>query len=427
MTTPMPVRDTFGLLPDSTPVLLYAVFAPFAVALGLGLYWRFRALGLGALIAAGPGGVMAGVRRLLRYGLGQARVAQKPRGWPHLGIFYGFLTLLAGTTLVALDWDVFHPFGARLLQGNRYLYLEAVLDLLGAIFVASLATALVWRLAKLRAASADQRRIQWQFIALIAGLLYLGVTGFTLEGLRLAVNPQPWADWSWVGWQVSHLLPARTGDTTAQIVYIALWWSHALVAFTLLAALPYSTFLHSFAAPLNLLVHPGQPQIELATPFDLRELQASGNFDVKVGAASLADLDPRARFALMACTNCGRCENACPAFAMGTALSPRRLVQTLRWRYLQGDKNTDLLTGGAVTAAELWACTTCAACVEACPVLIRPVDYIVPFRRELVTRQQLDKKQTELLGNLGRSFNPYGLPASNRLQLARDLTARAGS
>lgn len=208
---------------------------------------------------------------------------------------------------------------------------------------------------------------------------------------------------------------------TGELIYVILWWTHAFVAFTIIAALPYTAFLHSITAPLNLMVHPGRPKLELDTPFDLREIEASGNFDVKVGAATLAELSHAQRFALMACTNCGRCDSVCPAVASGTALSPRQLVQSLRAKQFAGDTKTDLLDAGTVSAGALWACTTCGACVEACPVFIRPVDYIVPFRRELVTRQQIDKRQTEFLGNLGRSFNPYGLPPANRSRLAAEL------
>jgi Fe-S oxidoreductase len=171
------------------------------------------------------------------------------------------------------------------------------------------------------------------------------------------------------------------------------------------------------------MVHPGRPLLALDAPFDLREVAASGNFDVKAGASSLADLPSAQRFAPLACTNCGRCDDACPAFASGTALSPRRLVQALRARHMAGDTATDLLASGVVDEAALWACTTCSACVHACPVLIRPVDYIVPFRRELVARQQIDKRQIEFLGNLGRSLNPYGLPAASRARLPAQLGA----
>jgi heterodisulfide reductase subunit C len=419
----LPIRQTFGLVPQGTDVDMYLVFAPFAVVFCVGIYLRLRASGLVRLVTAGPGGIAGALQRLLVFGLLQRRVAHRPRGWPHVGIFYGFLTLLFGTTVVALDWDVLRPLGVRILSGSRYLYFKALLDALGFIFVISLIAALAWRLIRLRSTGPDQRRMQWQFVLLIIGLLYMGTTGFILEGLRLTLRPVPWADWSFIGNRLVALLYALGVEQRGETIYLALWWSHAVVAFTLIAALPYSAFLHSVAAPLNLMVHPGHPKLALDAPFDLREIEASGNFDVKAGASTLADLNEAQRFALLACTNCGRCDSVCPAFASGTALSPRQLVQGLRGVQMAGDSRTDLLDSGDVSAPALWACTTCGACVQACPVFIRPVDYIVPFRRELVTRQQIDKRQIEFLGNLGRSLNPYGLPAANRSRLATELKA----
>ena len=420
----MPTRTTFSLMPDGTSLIMYLVFAPFAIIFIYGLCLRLRSLGISRLIADGPGGITGAVRRLALHALGQRRVAKKPRGWPHLGIFYGFITLLIGTTIVAIDWDVLRPFGVRILEGRRYLLFESIMDLMGAIFVLGLIAALVWRLIRLRDAGLDQRRIQMQFLWLIVGLLYMGITGFLLEGLRLAIQPVSWADWSFIGTRVAHAANWLELGDGVRLVYVLLWWSHALVAFALIAFLPYSSFLHSVGATLNVMVHPGLPRTELPTPFDLREVMETGDFDVKVGAKSLMDLDERQRLALIACTNCGRCDDDCPAVAMGTELSPRGLVQKLRWKLLAGDVDSDLLAEGDLSSGELWACTTCGACVESCPVLIRPVDYIVPFRRELVTQQKLDKRQTELLGNLGRSFNPYGLPPSNRNDLAEDLASK---
>jgi heterodisulfide reductase subunit C len=417
----IPSRSTFGLVPNGTEIALYVLFVPFAIVFLTGLYLRLRASGLVGLILKGPGGMAGGLRRLLWYGLLQRRVAARVRGWPHVGILFGFLTLLLGTVIVAIDWDLLRPFGARILVGAPYLYLETVLDALGVVFVASLVVALVWRLIKLRGSSADQRRVQWQFVLLIVGLLYMGTTGFVLEALRLGLRPVPWAGWSFVGNALAGPLQALGAGESAATVYVALWWSHACIAFALIASLPYTSFLHSVAGPLNLMAHPGRPKLALDTPFDLREIEASGNFDVKAGASTLADLDNAQRFALTACTNCGRCDNACPAFASGSALSPRRLVQSLRTLQLAGDTQTDLFESGSVSAAAVWACTTCGACVQACPVLIRPVDYIVPFRRELVTRQQIDKRQNEFLGNIGRTFNPYGLPPGNRTRLAGEM------
>ena len=419
----VPSRQTFDLVPQGTDVIMYLVFTPFLIAFLFGIYLRLRSSGLMRLVTAGPGGIAGALQRFLVFGLLQRRVAHRPRGWLHVGIFYGFLTLLFGTTVVALDWDVLRPLGVRILSGSRYLYFEALLDTLGFIFVISLIAALAWRLIRLRSTGPDQRRMQWQFVLLIVGLLYMGTTGFILEGLRLTLRPVPWADWSFIGNRLVALLHALGVEQQGETIYLALWWSHAVVAFTLIATLPYSAFLHSVAAPLNLMVHPGHPKLALDAPFDLREIEASGNFDVKAGASTLADLNEAQRFALMACTNCGRCDSVCPAFASGTALSPRQLVQGLRGMQMAGNSRTDLLDSGDVSAPALWACTTCGACVQACPVLIRPVDYIVPFRRELVTRQQIDKRQIEFIGNLGRSQNPYGLPPANRSRLAAELKA----
>jgi heterodisulfide reductase subunit C len=426
MTAAIPVRDTFGLVPAWAEPVLYLVFIPFAAAFVYGLYRQFAGIGLLRLARAGADGGRGATIRLLRDGLFQHRIARRARSWPHLGIFYGFLTLLFGTSVVALDWDIVRPFGVRLLQGLPYLYLEALLDSLGTVFVLGLVAGLVWRLRRLPATGPDQRRVQWQFVALIAALLYMGVTGFVLEGLRLSIDPVPWAGWSFLGAGLADLIGPLLSAEHARNVYLALWWSHALIAFGLIAALPYTVFLHSAAAPLNIMAQSGRPRMELGTPFDLRQLLETGQFDVKVGVAKLADLALEQRLGLAACTNCGRCDDACPAFATGTDLSPRRLVQTLRAAQLSGDAEVDLLADGRVSPGELWACTTCGACVEVCPVLIRPVDYIVPFRRELVSRQSLDKRQTEFLANLGRSSNPYGLPAGRRSELATELAETAG-
>lgn len=420
----MPVRDTFGLVPPGSELALYFLFVPFGAVLVIGLRRRFAESGLGRAIAAAPGGTAGGLGRLLRYALLQRRVAHRPRGWPHLGIFFGFLTLLFGTTIVALDWDVARPLGVRLLAGSPYLWLEALLDALGLVFVAGLIAGLTWRLARLRTAGSDQHRVQRQFLWLLGGLLFMGLTGFILEGLRLTIRPVPWADWSFAGARVADAFAAAGIGPAAQPYYVALWWTHALVAFTVIASLPYTVFLHAAAAPFNVMAQAGRPRKELPAPFDLREIEKTGNFDVKVGASGVRDLDQEMRFALQACTNCGRCDDVCPAVATGTALSPRRLVQTLRAEALRHDPAADLLAAGTVTADVLWACTTCAACVEACPVFIRPVDYIVPFRRELVARQQVDRRQGEFLANLGRSMNPYGLSAERRNDLATELRRR---
>ena len=175
-------------------------------------------------------------------------------------------------------------------------------------------------------------------------------------------------------------------------------------------ALPYTAFLHAAAAPFNLMAHPGRPEAGAG-----RTLRSSGDrgqrqFRRQGGCVNACRPERSARFALQACTNCGRCDSVCPAFASGTRLvaptaRPDACAAAAR------RANTDRISSIRATCPPpaLWACTTCAACVEACPVFIRPVDYIVPFRRELVTRQQIGQASDRVAGQ------PRPQPKSLRL------------
>jgi Fe-S oxidoreductase len=141
-----------------------------------------------------------------------------------------------------------------------------------------------------------------------------------------------------------------------------------------------------------------------------------------VGVATIRDFTWKDRLSFDACTNCGRCEAQCPAWAAGRPLSPRKLIQDLKaemWRdYREGGdakplaRNGDV--GSALSETTLWSCTTCRACVTACPVDIEHVDHIVQMRRSLVMESRLDEHQQRLLVNLTNAGNPYGFPASDR-------------
>ncbi len=420
----MPLREHYTLLPGDTPLWMYAVFALFAAVFVAGLVRRLRPLSLRGLLRATPRGARAALRRLVAYGLLQRRVAERRRDWPHVALFSGFLILTLGTALVALDEHILNALGLPLLRGGFYLGFEATLDFFGVLLVAGSAAALLWRLRRPpppTRSPAGPRRIHGQYLALLAALLFVGVTGFMLEGLRLTLRPVAWAEWSFIGAATAQLLRPLELTERAGALYTVLWWSHAIAAFGLIAAIPYTVLVHWIGAPMSIALFTGRPQPALDAPFDLRALIESGNYDVKAGTATLADLGDEQRLALLACTDCGRCDDACPAGAMGenAGLSPRQLVQSLRRECLSGH-NGDLLAG-TIAEADLWACTTCASCVQVCPVLIRPSDYVVPFRRELVRRQRIDARQSALLGNLGRSGNPYGSARADRAALPREL------
>lgn len=420
----LPVRDTFGLMPPGTDVLIYLVFAPFAVVFLYGVYRRLRVYGASRLVSLSLGGG-GGLGDLLRYAWGQGRVVRDAAaGAMHVPLMYGAFILFIGTVLVFIDQDILRPFGSRLLAGDPYLLYEVVLDLFGLLFLWGVVAALWRRLGgRLR-----RLREKTEYYASLATLFFVGITGYLIEGLRLYLKPIGWGGFSFIGELSAGYMRAASLDLgAAALAYQALWWSHAVASFALIAAIPYTVLVHIFTGPLNIAashLRPASPMLP-ATTFRLTEIDESQAGELKVGIRRISEMSWLQRLGLDACTDCGRCEAECPAHAGGTPLSPRMVVQKLRdemWgAMLRDGEEREFFEGGVLTAQEVWACTTCGACVEACPVLISPLEYILEARRSLTMEGRLDKRMVDTLMNLARTQNPYGLPPARREELVREL------
>jgi Fe-S oxidoreductase/nitrate reductase gamma subunit len=355
----------------------------------------------------------------------QRKVAKrKYPGVMHILIYSGIVVLFIGTTLVMIDSDLWVPlFHRQILVGTFYLTFESLLDAFGLVAIAGLVVA-VFRRAISKPQNLPNSRDD---VFIFSILLVILPTGYLLEGIRLAVDKPPWAPWSFVGYRVALLLSANglVGPSLIRF-YEGLWWFHAILAFTAVASIPYTKLFHIITSPMNALFQHLRPRGQLSTPFDLRQVMASGNFDIKVGAAQITDFSWQQRLSFDSCTQCGRCTNACPATASGTLLSPMHLMLKLR-----DQMNTQShLDGGTTVIAdivnpeELWACTTCKACVNECPVLIDHVDAIVDMRRHLVGEGKLDRTKRDLLTNLNNVSNPYGLPQADRMKWAEGLDVK---
>ena len=348
--------------------------------------------------------------------LAQRKVMKKKYpGLMHLLIYLGFIVLFIGTLLVFLDYDIWTTFfHQQFLVGNFYLVYEASLDAFGLVAIAGLLFA-IFRRSVTKPSNLPNSRGD---VFIFSILLVILITGYIMEGIRLAVDNPPWGSWSFVGYRVALFLQASFGKEVVN-VYPALWWFHAILAFTAFATIPYTKLFHLITSPLNALFADPRPIGQLSTPFDLRQLLESGNFDVKIGAAAINDFSWREKLSFDSCTSCGRCSNACPATAAGTPLSPMHVILKLRNTMLAEPDSP--VTGSVIGQEELWACTTCRACVHECPVLINHIDAIVDMRRHLIGEGKLDRAKRDLLNNLNNSGNPYGLSASDRLNWAKDL------
>jgi Fe-S oxidoreductase len=161
----------------------------------------------------------------------------------------------------------------------------------------------------------------------------------------------------------------------------------------------------------------------MSTPFNLKEMTETGNFDVKIGAAEINDFTWRQKLSFDACTLCVRCTDACPATAAGTKLSPMHLILKLKNHQLHSIGHQHLHEE-IVDAEELWACTTCLSCVQECPVLIHHVESIFDMRRHLTMEGKIDQKKMDLLTYLTTVGNPYNLPRSDRIKWAEGLDVK---
>ena len=406
----VPFRDTFWNVPLWAQFLLYALSCVAIGVFALGL-WQRVALWREGTPENRWDRLPERVGLVVRHALLQGRtLTERYPGVMHALIFWGFCVLLLGTVLATIDYDVTLPLGFKLLKGPFYLAYEVSLDAFGLFFVIGLALAL-WRRFVQRPKRIDPTP---HFAVILALLLVINVTGFVAEACRLAVVRPWWGPWSPVGWALGQgFLALGLSEPALRGLHLGTWVFHFLVAFAFIAAIPYSYFIHLVTTPLNIFFSKLRPQGELLPIVDIEEAES-------LGVSKLEEFSWKRRLDFDACTMCGRCQAACPAYLAGTPLSPKQII--LKLRDLMHAPAGRAIHGDTITAAELWACTTCLACVEACPAFIDIVDTIVDLRRYLsLSEGALPGTAGTSLQNMQRAGNPWGLPPADRLRWADGL------
>ncbi|HBH03640.1 MAG TPA: hypothetical protein DDZ42_17255 [Candidatus Rokubacteria bacterium] len=407
----VPFRDTFWNVPGWAQVGLY-VGGLVAIAIFVwGLTQRVRLWRQGGPEARFDR-LPERVGLVLTHALGQVRVlSQAYPGVMHAIMFWGFLALFLGTVLATIDWDVtLLLFGYKLLKGPFYLAYETVLDLFGLFFVVGLGMA-VWRRFVLRPHRLDPTaRFAW----VLALLLVINVSGFVMEAARLAVVKPDWAPWSPVGWLLGQgMLGLGMSERGLRATHLGVWLFHAVLSLGFVALVPYSYFMHLVTTPLNVFFAKLTPRGAIRPIENIEEAES-------LGVSKLEEFSWKRRLDFDACVECGRCQAACPAFLAGTALSPKQIIVKLK-RHMHGELPGPI-HGELIKPDELWACTTCMACVQECPAFIDIVDTIIDLRRYLALSEgALPSTAPQSLQNIQRAGNPWGLPAGERLAWAQGL------
>ena len=411
MISSVPFRDTFWNVPGWAQVFLY-VGGVVAVAIFAYGVWQRVQLWRAGLPEDRFDRIPERVTLVAKHALGQARVlSQAYPGVMHATMFWGFLALFMGTVLATVDYDITLPlFGYKLLKGRFYLFYETVLDLFGLFFVVGLGMA-VFRRFILRPHRIDPTA---RFANVLLVLFLINLSGFVMEACRLAVVKPAWARWSPVGWALGHaMLGVGMGEGALRATHLSVWLFHAAISLWFIARIPYSYFSHLITTPLNIFFSKLTPRGAIRPIENIEEAET-------LGISKLEEFSWKRRLDFDACLECGRCQAACPAYLAGSALSPKRIMVKLK-RHLHGELPGPI-HGSLIQADELWACTTCMACVQECPAFIDIVDTIIDLRRYLTLSEgTLPSTAPQSLQNIQRAGNPWGLPPAERLAWAEGL------
>ncbi len=353
---------------------------------------RGRAVGAPSRLRLGPA-----ARRVLGDVLSHRRLLEdRGAGWAHALLFYGFVGLFIGTCLVFVH-DRIVPF----LVGPTYLIFSFLLEWAGLAFLVGIGWS-AWRRLSGRPPRLERTGVALGILALLG---MIGLTGFLLEASRIAVTDPPLEVWSFVGWTLSRAL--RATGVAAPGLHRALWGTHAALCWLFFGLIGATVLRHMVAAPVQLA---------------LRQLRAPGR--LAPAAAEPGSLEPqRLTWAQLldaaTCVRCGRCTAVCPATAAGKPLDPRRVVQSTLQAMREGRALETV-----VTPDEAWSCTTCAACVRACPFEIEVLDKLVDLRRTLVEAGAVDPAATRALESTAERGNPFGGMPADRTAWAAGLGVR---
>lgn len=349
--------------------------------------------------------IWAAARTLLVDSAGHRRFVRH-EGYPgamHFLIFWGIAILFIATTVDAVEFNAERYLGWRVPTSRIAVQLELVWDIGGVMLMAGVGLA-AWRRYVVRPARLNT---MLENGILLAFLMASALSGFVLQSLRMAATElEPssglyspgsayWSPFSYV--IALGIRGAGMSVYAMEVSHFALWWAHAALmsATFVYAAWRFGPLMHIFVSPLNLALRSSvtRPKGALRPMGNLDELETFGAREIThLSSKQLLDFD--------ACTNCGRCQDQCPAWRSGKPLSPRKLVQDAR-AYMESRAPVLLAQGadaappppeadlvhGAVTPDVLWSCTTCRACMEACPAFVEHVDSIVDMRRFLMMEE----------------------------------------
>ncbi len=361
---------------------------------------------------------------------GQRKLLQRlGPGLMHAFIFWGFLILL--TTIVEVFGEVFDEGFAIPLIG-RTGWLGLVQDTVAVLVFIGIEMAVYFRKVRREDRFKGSHLEEADFILLMILGIIITLVGLTAVKIAQGLNESP-AAWTPVS-RLASLAFEPMSPGWQGVFHGLLLWTHIVLILGFLVYIPYSKHLHIITSFGNVFLTKTKPMGKL-TPLKI-DLEAMED-GAALGAATLQDLTQKQILDTFTCTECGRCQDVCPAWNTGKPLSPKLLIMNLRDHvFEQGERILDAqaegsaaepvaLNPGVVEDEVVWDCVTCGACMQECPVNIEHVDHIVDMRRNLVMGEsRFPQEAGLLLRNLESSRNPWGVPQDQRADWAEGAGVR---
>src|SRR2546421_3933060 len=393
---------------------MQAIGLALALAIAIALFGR-RAWSLYRLIRTGKpaarfDNVPARARAEATVVVGQSKLLQRLLpGLMHAAIFWGFLVLFPTIVIAMIGAVDAHSTLPWLGEQGWYALLVdvfAVLVLIGVI--AAFLIRKVQKPARFKGSHLGEADL---ILALIAGIVTtLLIWHASQIALHLNDYPAQWAP-------ISNALSNAISPVAPVLERVAVW-AHVLIILSFLVDLPYTTLRHILVAAFKVYFGRTRSRGRIE-PIDFEKPET----EVRFGSAPAGDMTWKQMLDTMSCTECGRCQDVCPAYSTGKPLSPKLLIMNLRDHLLSQSEAP--IVPNAVIDDVVWDCVTCGACVQDCPVGIEHIDHVIDLRRNLVmVESRFPEEAGAMLRDVDRSSNPWGKPQSDRTQWAEGLGVR---
>ncbi len=331
----------------------------------------------------------------------------------HASIFWGFCVLLLLVMEGIIEGYV-HNFSFEFL-GKFYLLITVTQDIFGYLVLIVVIFSLIRRYIGTPKRLKDKSsRPDATLILLLIALVMVSMIGMNIEKVLLHTirGARP----------ITRLIAGLFESDGSENLYMVFWWAHNIVVLGFLNYLPYSKHFHVISSIPNTFFS----NFKIEKKNVLRAINFENESIQQYGAKDIEDLSWKQLLDGYTCTECGRCTEVCPANSTGKLLNPKKIIVDIRKRTMQkgplviNKTESDpilekTLVHDYITQEELWACTTCAACVEECPVMIDHVTSIVDLRRNLTMMESaFPPELNTVFRNLENNESPWAFGAEAR-------------